>query len=76
MSNANKPIKFALLQKLGNQSMFNGVHMIEMKKTYTVAFMKAQKSLVVGCRETHVNLEKKQWMLETYFLKFLLIDFG
>ena len=34
--------------------------MIEITKACTVAFMKARNSLVVRCREKHVNREKKK----------------
>ena len=47
MSVLNKPIKFAHLLKLANQSMFDGVLVIDMAKTSTVVFMKERTSSVV-----------------------------
>ena len=62
MSNSSKPIKFAYLQKLANQSMLNDTHVTEMTKTSTVAFMMARNFLVVRCREKRVNWRKdKRW---------------
>ena len=40
--------------------MLNGVHVIEITKTCTVAFMKARNSLVVRCREKRANWEKTE----------------
>ena len=42
--------------------------MIEITKACTVAFMKARNSLVVQCREKHVNWKKIEDG-EIYFLK-------
>ena len=51
--NSKKPIKFAHLQKVANQSMLNKAYVTEITKAYKVAFMKAGNSLVVvfWCRE-------------------------
>ena len=54
-SNSSKPIKFAQLQKLANQSMMNGVIVIEITKVYTVVFMEVRNSLNLRCKEKHVN---------------------
>ena len=40
--------------------MLNGVHVIEITKTCTVAFMKARNSLVVRCREKRANWKKTE----------------
>ena len=72
MPNSNKPIKFAHLQKIANQSMLHGAHVKEMAKTFTVVFMKARKSLVVRWREKSVNWKKYHSMVEMYVLKLIL----
>ena len=51
--------QIAHLQKLANQSTLNKAHMIEITKACTADFMKARNSLVVRCREKHVNWKKK-----------------
>ena len=51
MWNSKKPIKFAHLEKLANQSTLNKAHMIEITKACIAAFMKARNSLDVWCRE-------------------------
>ena len=38
MSNWNKPIKFAQLQKLANQSMLRGIQVKEITKTSAIVF--------------------------------------
>ena len=43
---------------LAKQSTLNKAHVIEITKVRTVAFMKARNSLVVQCREKHVNSKK------------------
>ena len=45
--------------------------MIEITKACTVAFMKARNSLVVQCREKHVNWRKKTKDGENLFFKAL-----
>ena len=75
MSNSNKPLKFARLPKLTNQSMLNSARLIEMTETSTVTFMKERKSLAVLFREKRVNWVKNRGC-EDIFLKFLLIVFG
>ena len=47
MWNSKKPIKFAHLSKLANQSTRNKAHVIEITNACIVAFMKARSSLVV-----------------------------
>ena len=59
MWNSKKPIKFAHLQKLANQSTLNKAHVIEITKTCTVTFMKAKNPLVVWCREKETKKKKK-----------------
>ena len=54
---SNKPIKFAHLQKLANQSMVNGSLTIEM---VTILLVKARKTLVVWWSEEHANRKKKK----------------
>ena len=49
--------------------------MIERTKAFTIAFMKARNYLVVRHREKRVNWEKKQKMVEIYFLKLQLRGF-
>ena len=49
---SNKPIKVAHLQKLANQSMVNGVLVIEMR---TILSVKAKKNLVVWRSEERSN---------------------
>ena len=46
MSNSKKPIEFAQLKKLANQSMFKA-HVIETTKACIAAFIKTINSLVV-----------------------------
>ena len=41
MSNSNKPIKFAHLQKLANQSMLRGTQVKEITKTSAIVFYKS-----------------------------------
>ena len=48
------------LSTLANQSTLNKGHEIEITKACTVAFMKARNSLVVQCREKHVNWKKTE----------------
>ena len=50
--------QFSHLYTLANQSTLNKAHVIEITKARTVAFMKARNSLVVQCREKHVNWKK------------------
>ena len=38
--------------------MLNEVHVIEITKACTLVFMEARNSLVVPCREKHVNWKK------------------
>ena len=47
MLNSNKPVKFAHLQKLDNQSILHGTHVIEMGKTMVLVFMKVKISLAL-----------------------------
>ena len=60
MSISSKPIKFAHFYKLANQSMMNAAFVIKVTKACKVAVMKARNSLVVRCREKHVNWKKKE----------------
>ena len=60
MSNSSKPVKFAHLQKLANQSMLNRTHVIEIAKACIVAFMKAKNYSVVRYREKRVNWKKTE----------------
>ena len=46
------------LYTLANQSTLNKAHVIEITNAFTVAFMKARNSLVVHCREKHVNWQE------------------
>ena len=60
-----------------SQSTLNKAYLIEIAKACTVAFMKARNSLVVRCREEHVNWKKKLEYGQTFFfLKLQPIDFG
>ena len=67
--------QIAHLQKLANQSTLNKAHMIERTKACTVAFMKARNSLVVPCKEKHVNWKKKQKIVNICFFKALVNRF-
>ena len=71
MRNSKKPIKFAHLQKLVNQSTLNNSLGMEIIKAFTVTFMKARNFLVV--RWTKKERGKKQKMVKMYFLKVLII---
>ena len=51
MWNSKKPIKFAQLKKLANQSTLNKAHAIAITKACILAFMKARNSFVVWRRE-------------------------
>ena len=54
----------------------NGARVIEITKTRNT-FMKARSYLALRCREKRVSQKKREKMVKrTYFLKFLLIDFG
>ena len=64
--NLKKPLKFAHLYKLANQSM-RKAHVIEITKSCIAAFMKARNSLVVD-----VERGKKQKIVKMFFLKLLL----
>ena len=70
MWNSKKPIKFAHLEKLANQSTLNKAHMIEITKACIAAFMKARNSLVVWSRE-----KKKTEDGENVFFKALAKNF-
>ena len=72
MRNSKKPIKFAHLKKLANQSTLNNSHVIEIKKASTIAFMKARNYLFVGWTDRERQGEKQK-MVKVYFLKVLLI---
>ena len=64
---ANKPIKFAHLWKLANQSTLNKAHVIKIaKSSCTVTFRKARNSLVIRCREECVSWRKKQKMVKIF----------
>ena len=65
MSNSNKPIKIAYVQKLTNWAMLHGVHLKEMAKTSTIFFMKTTKSMVFWRRET-CHLKKDRSMMGIY----------
>ena len=54
MWNLKKPIKFAHLWKLANQSTLKA-HVIEITKASIASFMKARNSLVVWCIERKQN---------------------
>ena len=75
MLNSSKPIKFAHLQKLANQSSLNDAHVLEITKTCIVALVKARNPLIFCCREKLEN-----WKItkdgKINFSKLLLIDFG
>ena len=58
-----------------NQSTLNKAHVIEITKAYTVAFMEVASSLVVRCREKHVNWKKKTENGENLFFKALASRF-
>lgn len=47
MLNSNKPIKFSHLQKLANQIILHGPHVVEMGNTFTFVFRKAKISLTL-----------------------------
>ena len=71
---SNKPIKFAHLQKLANQSMVNGSLTIEM---VTILLVKARKTLVVWWSEEHANRKKKKNEIEIWTVKILFpLDFA
>ena len=58
----NQANQIAHLEKLAKQSMLNKAHMIEIKKSCIVAFMKVKKSLVVQCSDEFVNWkENRRW---------------
>ena len=62
MSNSSKPIKFAYLRKLANQSTLNGAYMIEITKACKVAFMKAATFLVVRFKDKRCQFGKnRKW---------------
>ena len=68
MWNSSKPVKFAHLWKLTNQSTLNKAHVIKItKSSCTVTFRKARNSLVIRCREERVSWRKKQKMVKIYF---------
>ena len=50
MWNSKKPIKFAHLEKLANQSMLKA-HVIEITKACVAALIRAKNSLGFWCRE-------------------------
>ena len=58
MSHSSKPIKFAHLQKLAEQSMLNDTHVIQIGKICTVVLMKAKNSLVFD-EDRNVSIRKK-----------------
>ena len=65
--NLSKPVKFAQLWKLANQSTSNKAHAVEITKAYTIAFMKARNFFVVRCREKCVRWEKSgRWQKIIY----------
>ena len=67
MSYLNKPIKFAHLQKLPNQSMLHGAYLKEMAKTSTAVFIKARESSVFN-EEWKMSIEKYGGNIYIYFL--------
>ena len=60
MRNSKKPIKFAHLKKLANQSTLNNSHVIEIKKASTIAFMTARNYLFVGWTDRERQREKTE----------------
>ena len=75
-SGSSKPIKFAHLTKLANQSMLIGAHyVIKIAKICTVALMKVRIPWFFDV-ERNVSIGKKKRMVQIYFLKLLLTDFG
>ena len=70
MWNSSKPVKFAHLWKLANQSTLNKAHVIKItKSSCTVTFRKARNSLVIRCREERVSWRKKTEDGENLFFK-------
>lgn len=57
---SSKPIRFAPLSKVANQSTFNRAHVIKLKRTCTVAFMKTRNSFIVRCKAKRVNWKKQK----------------
>lgn len=59
---SSKPTRFVPLSKLANQSTFNRAHVIKIKRTCTVTFMKTRNSLIVRCKAKRVNWKKQKTM--------------
>ena len=75
MLNSSKPIKFAHLQQLANQTSLNDAHVLEITKTCIVALVKAKNSLIFWYREKREN-GKITEDAKIFFSKLLLIEFG
>ena len=67
MPNSRKPIKFAQLQKLANQSTLNDALVIEITMTCTVALMNARNSLIFRCREKRGTWKKTEDVENIFF---------